>query len=106
MQASSTLPGWVILDEIVTLLLGSAIHHDRGRRRGRSLFYYFGQDRYFELLFHEIHHGKGRRNPPRLGLGVLVSLIFWAFFKGILGIKILFCRMEGKNGRKGVINLG
>jgi hypothetical protein len=56
-----------------------------------------------ENISSKIHYGKGRRNPLRLGLGVLLSLIFWAFFEGILGIKILFCRMEGKNGRKGAI---
>jgi hypothetical protein len=39
----------------------------------------------------------------QVSMGVLLSLIFWAFFEGILGIKILFYRMEGKNGRKGVV---
>jgi hypothetical protein len=56
-----------------------------------------------ENISSEIHHGRGRQNPPRLGLGVLLSLILWAFFEGILGIKILFCRMEGTNERNGAI---
>jgi hypothetical protein len=51
-----------------------------------------------------IHHGRGRRNPPWLGLGVLLSLICWAFFEGIFGIKILFCKIEGKNGKKWVVD--
>jgi hypothetical protein len=40
----------------------------------------------------------------QVSMGVLLSSIFWAFFKGILSIEILFCRMDDKNGRKGVVD--
>jgi hypothetical protein len=39
----------------------------------------------------------------QVSMGVLLSLIFWSFFEGILGIEILFCRMVGKNGRNGAV---
>jgi hypothetical protein len=47
-------------------------------------------------LFGKIENIASENHPPWLGLGVLLSLIFWAFYEGILGKEILFYKMKEK----------